>query len=232
MRVADFDPVALPHFHAVLVIQDDIDTAAGLDDSMQRSDAQIGIEGRLGADVPDMGLGTGHQIDVPVDAAETEHVLVLQIGAVAPFIDLHGHRVRSLADIAGDIELRVVVGALAVTDLLSVHPHIESGIDAVEMQIYFLPGPIRREVEFPPVRTHRVGFLFHRIAALGLDEGRIVQERIGHVRVERRAVTLHLPAGRDIDLFPGGNVEGRLVESRRTLLGGLDPMELPFSIQE
>ncbi len=100
------------------------------------------------------------------------------------------------------------------------------------MQVHLLPGPIRREGEFAPVRAHRIGLLLHRIAALGLDEGRIVQERIGHVRVERRAVTLHLPAGRDIDLFPGGNVEGRLVEGRRAFLGGLDPMELPFSVEQ
>ena len=60
VRAADFYPVALPHFHAVLVIQDDIDTAAGLDNSMQRSNAQVFIEGRLGADVAHMALRAGH----------------------------------------------------------------------------------------------------------------------------------------------------------------------------
>ena len=232
VRRLDADAGALPHFLAILVIEGNVDSAGRLDDGVQGGGAQVVIEGRLGADILHMGLRTRHQVDVAVDAAEAEHVLVLQVGSVAPFVDFHGHGIRALADVARDVELRIVVGPLAVPHLLAVHPHVESGIDAVEMQVYLLPGPIRREREFTPVRTHGIGFPLHRVPALGLDEGRIVHERIGDVRVERRAVALHLPAGRNVDLRPGGNVEGGLVESRRALLGSLGPMELPFSVQE
>ena len=84
----------------------------------------------------------GDKIDIPVDTSEAEHVLILEITAVAPLINLHGHDIASLHHIFGDVKLGVVVGPLAISDLLSVDPEIEGGVNAVEVDVHLLVTPI------------------------------------------------------------------------------------------
>ena len=179
-----------------------------------------------------MRLGTGHEVNVPMDAAKAEHVLVFQIRAVAPLVHLNGQGVISPFHIRGDVEFGIVVGTLAVTHLLAIDPHVKGRIDAVKMQEDFLAVPFLRQGEIPAVRAHGIGFLFHGIAFLGLDERRVAQERIRYIGIERGAVTLHLPVGGNLYLVPLTHVVGRLVEGHGTLLGRLDPVELPGTVEQ
>ena len=80
-----------------------------------------------------MELRTLHKIYVAEDTAEAEHVLVFKIAAVAPSVDLYGYLILARLHKSADIELGVFCRALAVTDLLAVHPDIEGAVDAVEM---------------------------------------------------------------------------------------------------
>ena len=193
---------------------------------------QLVIERRFRPEIGQMGLRPRHQVHVAVDTGEAEHVLILEVRTVTVFVNLDSNGIDALPDVLRDIELGIVVGTLAVTDLLAVHPHVKCGIDAVEMQEDLLSGPVGRQGEFPAVGAHGIGFLLHRVAALGLDEGRIVQERIGAVRIERGAVAFHFPVGRDVDLLPASHAIGLLIEVQRPLFRILDPVELPFPVEE
>ena len=58
----------------------------------------------LDAVIPDMGHWTYPQLHRTEDSAQTPHVLILQIAAVRPSVDLHSQLVAALAHIVRDIE--------------------------------------------------------------------------------------------------------------------------------
>ena len=83
--------------------------------------AEIVVDEHIG----DMELGHGYQIDIAMDSAQPEHVLVFEIAAVAPAIHLNGYRVATFLHIGRYVKLGIVVRALAVTHALAVHPYVE-----------------------------------------------------------------------------------------------------------
>ena len=228
----NFDFRTLPYFNAVFIVEAYLHAGRAVHGGPQRHFTQVGIEHTLRTDVLNMSLGTGHQVHVAVNTGQAEHILVFQVGTVAPFVHLHGQGVIALFHVRRNAELGVVVGALAVTHLLAVHPHIEGRIHAVKVQINLLSGPVGRQGEIAPVGAHGIGFLLHGIALLGLDKRRIAQERIGHIGIDGGAVALHFPVGRDFNFGPVTDVIGRLVEVHRALFRGLDPVELPGAIKK
>ncbi len=176
-------------------------------------------------------LGTGHQVDAAVDAAQAEHVLVLEEAAVRPAVDLRGHRVAARPHVARDVELGVVVGPLAVAHLTAVDPQIHGAVYAVEVDEDPLAAPVGRQREVAAVGTHGVGLGVDRVAALRLDEGRVVAERVGDVGVDGRSVAEHLPRRGDADPIPPGDVVGGFVEVGGPLLGALRPVEAPHAVE-
>ena len=73
------------------------------------------------------------QLHAAEDTAQAPHILILQITAVAPAIHLDGQLIAALTDEFRHVELSWRHRVLAVTHLLSVHPHIEGGMHAAEM---------------------------------------------------------------------------------------------------
>ena len=223
---------ALPCLHAVFVIEGNHRLPPGPYPGGKPDGRKVIGKNTFRSNIFHVHPGAGHQVHIPVDTAEAEHVLVFQVGAVAPFIDLHRQRVHTPFHIGRNVELGIVVGALAVAHLLSVHPNVKGRIHPVKMQINLLAVPFPGQGEIPAVRAHGIGFLLHGIALLGLDKGRIVQERIGYIGIERRPVPLHFPAGRHVQTDPAAHIVGRLVEARRTLPGSLSPVELPLAVEQ
>src|SRR5207248_9556445 len=80
-------------------------------------------------------LGRGApQIYVAEDAAQPEHILILEERSIAEAIDLHGQHVLACAHVLRDVELRGRSTVLAVSDFLSIYPHVERRIHSVEVQ--------------------------------------------------------------------------------------------------
>ena len=180
-----------------------------------------------------MELGHGLQIDVAVDAAEAEEVLILQIAAVAPAVALHGKQVFfARLDVGGDVKLGIVVCALAIAHLLAVHPDVDGAVGTVEVEQHGLVLPLGGEGEGASVRTHGVRFGHVREAVLALDEGRVVAEGVGDVAVDGGAVAQHLPVGWDGNLVPAAVVERGLEEVRRAFVGTFHPVELPVAVEQ
>ena len=89
-----------------------------------------------------MDLRPGDKVDIPVDTGEAEHVLILQIAAVTPFVDLDRDNILTFHQVFGDVELGIVVRALAVTYFLPIDPDIEGRVNPVEMEEYLFAGSI------------------------------------------------------------------------------------------
>ena len=189
-------------------------------------------------EVADVDLRTPHEPRGAEDAGEAEHVLVLEVRAVAVAVHLQRHRV-----LAGLHDVRHVVlgGAAAVlreADVLPVHPQVVEGIDAVELQEHAVALPRRGQLEVATVRAHGVarivvGEVLRRLAH---HVRRVHLERIAGVRVERRAPAalavraVRLPRARHLDRLPAGDVIIQFLEADRTQRGLLHPLELPCRV--
>ena len=191
------------------------------------------VEGAGHIDVAHVCLVACLQVYVSVDAAHAEHVLVLQVAAVAPSVHLHTNEVlASGLHVFRYVKVGSGVGALGVAHLLAVDPYVCRTVDTVEVEINLLLFPSCGEAEGASVAAHGVGLVHHGIALLSLYEGRVVLEGIGDIGVDGRAVAEHFPAAGHIDGFPCAGIERGLVEVLRTLFGGFHPVELPLAVEQ
>ena len=167
-----------------------------------------------------------------MDTAQAEHILVFQVATVAPTVHFDCQDVLSRLHVSGDVELGIVVCSLAVTDFLSIYPKIHGAVDTVEMDKDFTPFPVVGDIEVTAVRTDRVRFVHDRISFLSLYKRRIVAMRIGDIRINRRAVSVHFPIGRNRNFFPAGNIVIRFIEIDRTFGRLFHPIEFPVAVQQ
>ena len=92
-------------------------------------------------EVTDVDLGPRNQVDIAKNPAQTPEVLVLQIGAIAPAIDLGRDQILAGPQIVGDIELGRRAAALAVAHLLAINPQVKGRLDPGKVNYYPPSGP-------------------------------------------------------------------------------------------
>ncbi len=148
-----------------------------------------------------------------MDAAHAEHVLTLQIRAVAPAVHLHHQLVFSLTNYGGEVELTDVVGSLGVTHELTVQPYLCCRINSVEMDDDALSLPRRGQGEGAAIGSYGVdGIVLTAIVVtrICLDEGRRVAVGVCHVAVDGFVIALHFPTAGYGNLVPltGLTVDG------------------------
>ena len=157
-------------------------------------------------DVVERVRGARDQRDAAEDPRQPPHVLVLEIGACRPLV--HPHRedvVLAGAQQRADVELGREPAARADADLDAVEPRPQARVDALEAQHRVAPLPLRRHRERAPIIARGV---------LVGDVRRLHRERVGDVRVGRRAVAVQLPVRRDSQPVPARVVEPARRRSR------------------
>ena len=147
------------------------------------------------------GLGHGGQRHVAVDTAHAPHILVFEIGPVAPAEHLHGKSVDTLTGSLGDVKFMVGVGSLCVADKLTVHPNIGGRIDAFKVEKQLMAVPRRGHVELGDVRPHGVHTIVG-IGAMALNVRRILGKGIVNIDIERHVIAFHFPVGGHGDAVP------------------------------
>ena len=192
------------------------------------------VEGRLHLEVTNMQRRAGHERDIAEDAAHAPEVLILDIAAVAPAVDLDRDHVLAGRQILRDIELGRHARVLAVSDLLAIDPHVECRVDAVEQKIDLAAAPLSGNGELAAVGADRVALIVRRpgviVGSIG-DAREIALERIRDVGVDGGAVALHLPVRGDGNFLPRTHVEIWLVKIYRAKLRALDPVEFPRAVE-
>ena len=188
----------------------------------QRARAARVVVAGVHEDVVERVRGTGQQRDAAEDPRQPPHVLVLEVGPRRPL--LHPHREDVLptrAQELGDVELARQTAARAHSQLGTVEPDPQAGVDALEAQDRIRPIPLARHREAAPVVTRRV---------LVGDVRGLHRERVDHVRVGRRAVSVQLPVRRHGQPVPARVVELLGSEVQRRVRAVREP-ERPVAVQ-
>ena len=170
---------------------------------IEETDADVGRpkvlrEGSRDHIIRDVRLGAAEKINIPDDPGHAELVLVLEVGAVAPFEGQHREEIFALAQEIRHVKLGGVVGHLAVTDVSSVQPDKKAGVDALENEMRARRLRVGMPGEGVPIGP--AGILLRHI-------GRVKREGIADVRVLVGVVAAHLP-GEGHGFGPPGRVRG------------------------
>ena len=134
-----------------------------------------------------------HDGDIPEDAGEPPHILVFQIGAVAPLHDLDRDPVDTDVGDVRDVKFCGQTAALAHAGKLTVDPHVEEGIHAVEHEKELPAVPAVIDLKFPDVAAGGI-----IIGTVGRRDGNGIED----IGVMRSAVAFHLPVGGNGDGIP------------------------------
>src|SRR5207248_11436507 len=116
----------------------------------------------------------------------TEHGLVLEERSIAEAIDLQGKHVLACAHVPRDVELRRRPTVLAISDFLSVYPHVERRIHSVEVQQDAATLPSDWNGERAAIGGHGI-IVVRRVWVLA-----VVLERVADVHVDRHPISLGL----------------------------------------
>ena len=175
---------------------------------------------------------TRFEIDVTMNSTHSEHILILNIRAVAPTINLNTNEVfLTWFDVFCYVEFCIHIGSLSISDLLSVHPNIGGTINTIKVEINLSAVPIGGNLDGTAITAYCIGFVDYRITLLTADERWQILERIGHISIDGSAVTLHFHARRNRNGLPRRSVEVRLIKVDWTVFGFRNPIELPLSVQ-
>ena len=162
------------------------------------ADLQIGGELAVGFSVNEnigevRRVRNRHNGDIPEDTGEPPHILVFQIGAVTPLHDLNGDPVDTDMGDVCNVKFCGQAAAFAHTGKLTVDPHIEEGVHAVEHKEEFFSVPAVIDLEFPDIATGGV--------VVGNVGGRD-RDGVEDIGIMRSAVAFHLPVGGNGDGIP------------------------------
>ena len=147
--------------------------------------------------IADVCCAPRQEVDLAEDAGQAPLVLIFEIAPVTPLQNQDGDPIPSALQVAPDVELGGRMAHLAVTDETPVDPEVERGVHALEDEKVLLAvGAV--EIEVAKVEP---GGIFIR------DEGGITRVGIGHVRVDRAVVSVHLPVRGDRNRRPHARVE-------------------------
>ena len=161
--------------------------------------------------------------DVPENATDAPHVLVFQVAAVTPPIDLDGQRILSGLQVIRDAKLGRRPAVLAEADSLSVQPQVHRRSDAIEDQVDLSSLPAGWDRKCPQIRAHRV--------VVVRNPRRIGRKWICDIEIMRNAIALDLPTPGHGDLVPVARVEIWAHEIRGSVGRFPNPVELPRSVQ-
>jgi hypothetical protein len=151
-------------------------------------------------------------------------ILILEVGAIAPAINLDSERVPPPPEMGCDIEFRRGTAPLTVTDSLAVYPQVEGGFHSGKMDKNPTFPPFVRDLEFEAVGTHR-------IVIMG-DTGRIgLAKGIGNIGINGDAEAMHLPVRGNRKGIPTRVVIIRPVKIHDSIPGFSDPAELPYPVE-
>ena len=170
----------------------------------------------------------------PEYAAQPPHILVFEVRAVAPTVNLHGKAIFALAQIFGNVKLRRGHRILAVTDLLPVYPNIHRRMYAAKMQYQIFAQHIGLDVHKSHVRAYGIAVYVcspRLVGRFGCYARTVSHKGVIDVDINRRAEALRLPIAGDIDLVPTAHIVILAVKIRRTLIGVFAPMKQPLAIE-
>ncbi len=173
------------------------------------------------------------QFHGPEDAAQSPHVLILEVAAVGPAVDLHGEAVGAGAHMIRDVEPGRGVGVLAVPHPLAVDPHVHGRLYPLEKKMEPVVAHRRSDLERREVRSHGIAvFVAREVLGRCARHTRLISEEgIRDVGVDRHSVPLGLPVAGHSDRTPPRRVEIVPVKVGGAALRVFRPVESPLPVE-
>ena len=166
------------------------------------------------------------EVAVTPDTGKSPEVLIFEIGAIRPAIDLHGKEACfARTYIARDVELGLEFAIFAVTHLAAVDPESQVRGGRADVQEDLLTLPLCGDGDFAAIGSDMI---------FGCrDIGRVVVEkfapRIANIDIDRIAKSVQLPQTRHRHGAPRRIVVVGLVEPFGPIGRGLCAVELPHA---
>ena len=117
--------------------------------------AVVLIQTWMSKEVPDAGIGSTVEVNIPVDSTQTPLVLILQVGAITELMNLTRQQILTGADIGSDIKLGRALVVLVEADLLTVYIDNHEVGAPLKMKEDAPTIPVFRNGESVAVATHR-----------------------------------------------------------------------------
>ena len=146
---------------------------------LNRQLATLAGKHRLYKNVGNSRLGAGKNIHIAENSRCTVHILVLEIGAVAPLHNKHLQVVLTFGEKWCDIKLGDHMADLTVTDKFVIYEEVEAGVHALENEDMLTRLAVK--VEFAVVKTRGIFLGYIR---------RILREGVVDIRVLRGVIAL------------------------------------------
>ena len=110
---------------------------------------------------------------------------IFKVTSICPFEYSYSKGIVSRHKKIGYVKLTRKTTVLGIPGLLSIDPHLMSGIYTAEMKYNAATLPVRRNCERAQIRAHRV---------VTCDIWRSIWERISDICINWIAISIHLPA--------------------------------------
>ena len=129
---------------------------------------------RTGFDVkvPDSVLRHGPKRNVTENPRITRHILIFEIAAVAPAVNLDGESVFAFLDEIRNVELTREFRIFGITDLSAVYPDVVGAVNAVETKNHAARFPVHGERELSAVGRNGIVVV---LAALTVADTRPIE---------------------------------------------------------
>ena len=218
------------HLPAVGIEQTQHHRASALHaDSHVQPTVAIGVvKLRRDADIGNVFPFAGIQIAVAPHAGQAEKVLIFQIGAVAPTIDLKSDEIILAGiEIGRHVKLSLQLAVLAVTHKAAVHPQVNVRRDRAQVDKHLLALPVGGHTHRAPVRAYMILLRGH--------PGRTILEMlapgIACIDIDRVAIAVEFPHSGHRHRAPRRVVIVRAEKVAQGVVGILLPMKMPHTVQ-
>ena len=174
------------------------------------------------------------QLHAAEDTAQPPVVLIFEITAIAPAIDLYGEFVLAFAQILRHVKFRRRHRVLAVAHLLTVYPDVHRRMHTAKVQDQILLiQHFLRHFDKRHILSHGVAVLVGRpvLRRLSRHARTVLHKRVVDINIDRCAVALRLPVAGHRDLPPLTHIIVLTIEVHDPLFRIPAPMKQPLSVE-
>ena len=175
-----------------------------------------------------------YQMNATMNTAKTPEVLIFEIRPVTITVHFQCYLILTGLQIVGDVKFTWLHTALTIPYPFAIYPDIESTHHSFKAQKSLsVRFPFHRPDECAPILSDRISFFIGRIVGFRLSHypWRIYLKRITCRYINRRAISVDFPIGRNRKVLPVFIIKISLIEIYDSFARNRSPSELPCSVQ-
>ena len=170
------------------------------------------------------------KIYIPLDTAQTPHILTFQISTRTPAIYFQSYHILSFTQYIGNVPFGSRLRSLIIAKQLSVHPYIIERDHSFAAKHYPTSFPVGRHLKRATIGTYFILSRWNQWRIL-LEVEHLVVKLISFVDIDSCSVALPFPVAGNINIRPPSGIIRGLVKVLRTVVRVLHPVKFPLPVQ-